>query len=120
MLLVQVAQRVEDLERAATFYARLLGRAPFARFDRSGLVFFDLGGVRLLLERHAPRSLLYLQVADLAGQVRRLTAEGVEIVAPPREVYTDSGGLFGRPGVVESMAFVRDTEGNTVGLVERR
>ena len=50
MGLVQVAQRAQDLDRAAAFYADLLGRPPTARFDPPGLLFFDLDGVRLLLD----------------------------------------------------------------------
>ena len=54
MRLVQVAQRAEDLERATAFYADLLGAEPLASFDPPGLVFFDLVGVRLLLDRGRP------------------------------------------------------------------
>ena len=59
--LVQVAQRAEDLGRASAFYADLLGAEPLATFDPPGLVFFDLGGVRLLLDKGAPSSLVYLR-----------------------------------------------------------
>jgi methylmalonyl-CoA/ethylmalonyl-CoA epimerase len=49
MRLMQVAQRAVDLDRAAAFSGDLLGAALTARFDPPGLLFYDLGGVRLLL-----------------------------------------------------------------------
>lgn len=57
MKLVQIAQRAEDLDRASAFYADLLRTAERARFVPPGLLFFDLDGVRLLLERGAPSAL---------------------------------------------------------------
>ena len=72
MRLVQVAQHADDLERAAGFYTDLLGVAPTARFDPPGLLFFDLDGVRLLLERGAPTALLYLRVDDVRDAVERV------------------------------------------------
>ena len=56
--LIQVAQQAHDLPRAAAFYAKLTGVEPTAVFDPPGLLFFDLDGVRLLLERGAPSSVL--------------------------------------------------------------
>ena len=44
----------EDLARATAFYRELLGVAPSASYDPPGLVFFDLDGTRLLLDRVAP------------------------------------------------------------------
>ena len=58
MKLVQVALRATDLDRAAAFYSDLLGTEPIARFDPPGLVFFDLGGTRLLLDVNVPSSCL--------------------------------------------------------------
>lgn len=54
MRLAQVGQHADDLDRAATFYSLLLGAPPTARFDPPGLLFFDLEGVRLLLDRGLP------------------------------------------------------------------
>src|SRR5213078_3332339 len=48
--LVQVALRATDLDRAAAFYSELLGVEPSGRFEPPGLLFFDLDGVRLLLD----------------------------------------------------------------------
>lgn len=54
MRLIQIAQHADDLDRASDFYTVLLEQRPVARFDPPGLLFFDLHGVRLLLDRNAP------------------------------------------------------------------
>lgn len=117
MRLVQIAQRAVDLERATAFYSQLLGQEPRARFDPPGLVFFDVGGVRLLLERGAPSALLYLEQPALAATVTRLEAEGVRVISAPQLVFTHPDGTLGPAGTEEWMAFIEDSEGNTVALV---
>ncbi len=116
MLLHQVAQRVEDLDRAVAFYSRLLGSGPLAVFDPPGLAFFDLGGTRLLLDRAAPSALVYLRVDDVRGTVETLRGEGVAVDTEPHVIFRDEHGTFGPAGFDEWMAFVRDSEGNLVGL----
>ncbi|WP_426594211.1 VOC family protein [Cellulomonas sp. McL0617] len=120
MELLQVAQRATDLDRAATFYADLLGTAPTARFDPPGLLFFDLAGVRLLLDVNAPSALLYLLVDDLEGTVDRLRSAGVSIESEPHMIFRHADDTLGPAGTDEWHAFVRDSEGNLVGLVSRR
>lgn len=119
MRLVQVAQYVEDLRRAAAFYAELLAVQPTAVFDPPGLVFFDLEGVRLLLEPGAPRALLYLHVPDVRASVNELQARGVEVVDAPQVIYSHTDGRLGPAGTDEWMAFIRDSEGNALGLVSQ-
>jgi methylmalonyl-CoA/ethylmalonyl-CoA epimerase len=116
----QVAQRADDLDRAVAFYRDALGLPLIARFDPPGLAFFDLGNTRLLLERGATAALLYLQVDDIDGAVATLEAAGVEITDPPHPIFRDDEGTFGEAGTEEWMAFFNDSEGNLVGLVERR
>jgi methylmalonyl-CoA/ethylmalonyl-CoA epimerase len=120
MRIVQVAQRADDLARATAFYADLLGVAPTATFDPPGLVFFDLDGVRLLLERGAPGALLYLAVDDVDATVARLRAAGVTVEGEPHVIFGHDDDTLGPAGTDEWMAFVRDPEGNLVGLVEHR
>ena len=120
MKLVQIAQRAEDLDRASAFYADLLGAAPTARFDPPGLVFFDLDGVRLLLDRVAPSALHYLAVDDLEATVERLRAAGVAVEGEPHMIFGHDDDTLGPAGTDEWQAFVRDSEGNLVGLVEQR
>lgn len=120
MRIVQIAQHADDLERASAFYADLLGTAPRAVFDPPGLVFFELDGVRLLLDRGAPSALHYLEVGDLEATVARLRAGGVEIEREPHVIFTHDDDALGPAGHAEWHAFVRDTEANLVGLVELR
>jgi methylmalonyl-CoA/ethylmalonyl-CoA epimerase len=117
MRLIQVAQRVEDLTRAAAFYADLLGTPPTATFDPPGLLFFDLDGVRLLLEQGAASAVIYLGVDDVTQTVGRLRAQGVTIEAEPHVIFRHTDDTLGPAGTDESMAFIRDSEGNLVGLV---
>jgi methylmalonyl-CoA/ethylmalonyl-CoA epimerase len=117
MGLVQVAQRATDLDRASAFYADLLGSAPTARFDPPGLLFFDLDGVRLLLDVNAPSALIYLQVDDVAATIERLRDQGVQIESEPHVIFSHEDDTLGPAGTDEWQAFVRDSEGNLVGLV---
>ena len=50
MILHQVAQHADDLERATAFYTRLIGEPPIATFDPPGLVFFKLGEISIKYE----------------------------------------------------------------------
>ena len=116
MRLVQVALHADDLDRAADFYTVLLGAPPVARFDPPGLLFFDLEGVRLMLDRNAPASLLYLHVDNVHDTLERL--EGlVDVEARPHVIFSHDNDTLGPAGHDEWQAFIRDSEGNTVGLV---
>jgi methylmalonyl-CoA/ethylmalonyl-CoA epimerase len=116
----QVAQHVEDLDRAVGFYRDVVGLDLIARFDPPGLAFFDLGGPRLLLEAGAPSAILYLDVADVASATERLRAAGVVIESEPHVIHVDEAGQFGPAGEAEEMSFFRDSEGNLVSLAGRR
>ncbi|MBO0845931.1 MAG: VOC family protein [Nocardioides sp.] len=116
MRLVQVALRATDLDRAAAFWSDLLGTSPTGRFEPPGLLFFDLDGTRLLLDGNAPSSMLYLEVPDLAEAVERLR-DRVEVVTEPHPIFTHDDDMLGPAGTTEWQAFVRDPEGNLVGLV---
>ncbi|MDQ1609094.1 MAG: hypothetical protein QOE16_1826 [Microbacteriaceae bacterium] len=117
MEILQVAQHADDLDRAAAFYEDLLGGPPAARFDAPGLLFFNVGRSRLLLEKAAASALIYLQVADVRTRAEELRARGVEIVGEPHVIFSHTDDTLGPAGTDEWMAFIRDSEGNTVGLV---
>ena len=119
MRIAQVAQRAEDLDRAVDFYTTHLGGRLIARFDPPGLAFFDCGDVRLLLDRAAPSALLSLGVDDVREETESLRAAGVVIDTEPHAIFTDEDGTFGTAGEQEWMAFLRDSEGNLVGLRSR-
>jgi methylmalonyl-CoA/ethylmalonyl-CoA epimerase len=118
--LVQLAQHAADLDRAAAFYERLLESPPIGRFDAAGLLFFDLDGVRLLLGPEAPSTTLYLAVPDLEGTVARLRAAGVRVEREPHLRFEHVDDSLGPAGSAEWHAFVRDEDGNLIGLVEQR
>ena len=119
MELIQIAQRATDLDRAAAWYSALLGEPEAARFDPPGLLFFRLGPVRLLLDRNAPSSLLYLGVDDLPGVVERLRAAGTVVESEPHVIFSHPDDTLGPAGTDEWQAFVRDSEGNLVGLISQ-
>ena len=115
----QVAQRAKDLDRAVEFYTTVLGGELIARFEPPGLAFIRLGSARLLLEQAAPSALIYLRVDDVRVAAESLRAAGVTIDTEPHLIHADADGTFGEPGWEEWMAFVRDSEGNLVGLASR-
>jgi predicted enzyme related to lactoylglutathione lyase len=115
--LVQIAQHADDLDRATAFYTTLLGAGPAATYDPPGLVFFDLGGVRLMLSTGSTPATIYLRVDDIEATVARLR-EHVE--AEPHVIFTHDDATLGPARTDEWQAFVRDSEGNLVGLVEHR
>jgi methylmalonyl-CoA/ethylmalonyl-CoA epimerase len=116
----QVAQHVDDLDRATAFYRDVLGLPFLGRFDPPGLAFFDLGATRLLLEAGAPSAILYLAVDDVPAATEELRRRGVTIESEPHVIHVDDDGTFGPAGEVEEMGFFRDSEGNLVGLAGRR
>ena len=75
----QVAQRIENLDRAVAFYNELLGLEPIAVFNPPGFAFYNLDGVRLFLDINAPASLIYLHVDDVSTKVEELRAAGVDL-----------------------------------------
>lgn len=119
MELHQVAQHADDLDRAVAFYTGVLGCEVIGRFDPPGLAFLRLGPVRLLLEGNAPSALIYLRVDDVRVTADELGAAGVVIESGPHLIHTDADGAFGPAGWQEWMAFIRDSEGNLVGLASR-
>ena len=116
----QVAQHVDDLDRAIVFYRDVLGLPLLATFDPPGLAFFDLGGgARLLLERGSTPALLYLGVDDIVSERDRLRTAGVAFVDEPHVIHVHDGS-FAPAGTEEWMSFFHDSEGNLLALSERR
>jgi methylmalonyl-CoA/ethylmalonyl-CoA epimerase len=120
MRLVQVAVGVQDLDRAVAFYQDVVGLEHKATYDPPGLAFFDLAGIRLLLDRGAPGSLVYLGVDDLPATIARLRERGVTVETEAHVIFTHEDDTLGPSGTAEWMAFVRDSEQNLLGLVEQR
>lgn len=111
--LMQISMRAGDIDRAIEFYRDGLG-ATFL-FQAGNLAFFDLDGVRLMLDRpedpefdHAG-SVLYFRVADVQEAYTALRERGVAFRAEPHLVHRDDRHELW-------MAFFNDTEGNTLAI----
>ena len=121
----QVAQPSSDLERSVAFYRDVLGAKHIATFDPPGLAFFDIGGVRLMLDAipgaiEHEGSPLYFRVDDLDAAVAALREAGVDIEQEPTPIHRDEAGDFGPAGSEEWMAFFRDPDGNILAFAETR
>jgi methylmalonyl-CoA/ethylmalonyl-CoA epimerase len=119
----QVMLPVSDLERSVAFYRDVLGARLIARFEPPGLAFFQLGGVRLLLEHASSEArsggCLYFDVPDIHSACAVLEERGVALDSPAHLIHRDDAGVFGPPGTEEWMAFFRDPDGNTLALACR-
>jgi len=114
--ILQVAQRVDDLDRAIAFYAELLGEQPAAVFAESKLAFFNAGLTRIMLTHEAPSTVLYLRVDDARERVEAMRADGVRVIAEPHVIHSHTTDAIGPNDTDEVMAFVEDSEGNPVAL----
>ena len=56
----------------------------------------------------------------MAAAIERLRAAGVTVETEPHVIFTHTDDTLGPAGSDEWQAFVRDSEGNLVGLVEHR
>ena len=109
----QIAVLVQDVERATAFYRDVLG-LRFLFSAPPGPAFFDCGGVRLMLSRpegeSGGTSVLYYLVPDIRAAHDVLATRGVTFVDEPH--------LIARmPDHDLWMVFLRDSEGNTLGLM---
>lgn len=110
----QIAINAHDLKRARDFYRDKLGLKLLYEFP--GLAFFDCGGVRLMLtepekpEFDHPASIIYYRVTDIQQASRTLTERGVALEHEPSVIAR-------MPDHELWMFFVRDSEGNLVGLM---
>ena len=120
MDIFQVAQHVDDLPRARAFYERLLGAPPSGVFDSPGMVFFQAGPVRQLLENGSTSALIYLRLDDMHATIESLRAADVDIVTEPYVIFRHSDDSLGPAGTDEWLSFVRDSEGNLLGLLSHK
>lgn len=112
----QIAVAVQDVDRAADFYERVLGLPLLFKFP--GLAFFDCGGVRLMLSKaERPEfdrtSIIYYRVPDVPAAATELESRGVVFEGQPHVVHRDERHELW-------MAFFRDSEGNYLGLMREQ
>jgi predicted enzyme related to lactoylglutathione lyase len=114
--LMQVAVVVQDLDRAVRFYRDTLG-LTFLFQAPPGLAFFDLKGVRLMLDKPSeplPKgvgtSILYYGVDDIQAAHAALVGRGVQFEEAPHVIANlGDRDLW--------MGAFRDSEGNVLGLM---
>jgi predicted enzyme related to lactoylglutathione lyase len=114
----QIAITVSDVERALEFYRDVLGLLFLFR-PGPDLAFLDAGGIRLMLSTPqgagevGKNSILYFSVTDITAVHASLLERGatnerapaLTAKMPDHELWT---------------GFVRDPDGNLVGLMEER
>jgi methylmalonyl-CoA/ethylmalonyl-CoA epimerase len=111
----QIAINIQDLDRAVAFYRDMLGMKLLFQVPPK-MAFFDCNGVRLMLdipedaEFSHPASILYYKVDDLHAAWATLRDRGADLRHEPNLVAR-------MPDHELWMAFFRDTEGNTLGLM---
>jgi methylmalonyl-CoA/ethylmalonyl-CoA epimerase len=109
----QIALTVRDLGRAKDFYQNTLGMRFL--FDAGTMAFFQCGAVRLMigLSEEAVSvggTILYFKVSDIQKVHATLIEEGVVFLQPPHLVAR-------MPDHELWIAFLKDPEGNTLGLM---
>jgi len=113
----QIAVLVQDLDRATTHYRDTLGFPLLFQFP--GLAFFRCGDVRFMLSRAEkpefdhPGSVLYFKVGDIDAVHQTLTSRGVAFVDAPHLIHR-------APNYELWMAFFKDSEGNTLALMQEK
>jgi len=115
----QIAVCARDLDEATIFYRDTLGATFLAKFDPPGLVFFDIGGTRILLEKTGPKASVYFRVDDIHAAHRELVEKGVTFIAEPHMIFRDDNGTFGAAGEEEWMAFFSDPSDNILAIASR-
>jgi predicted enzyme related to lactoylglutathione lyase len=111
----QIALVVSDVAQATTFYRDVLG-LKFLFSAGPNLAFFAAGSVRLMLtkpegkDEAGKNSILYFKVTDLASTHAAILARGAKNEREPALVAK-------MPDHELWMAFVRDPDGNRIGLM---
>lgn len=110
----QIAVPVSDIDRAIRFYRDTLGMR-FLFQAPPGLGFFDLSGVRLMLDGPAKAqagnsSVIYYKVDDLPAAYETLTKRGVAFVGEPHLIAK-------LPDHDLWMAFFRDPDENLLAMM---
>lgn len=112
--MAQIAVPVTDIERTIPFYRDTLGMRFLFQVP-PGLAFFELNGVRLMLDGPAKAqagnsSVIYYRVSDLQAAFTTLSKRGVQFEAKPHLIAK-------MPDHELWMAFFRDPDKNLLALM---
>ncbi len=114
----QIAITVSDVDRALKFYREVLG-LQFLFSAGPNLAFLSAGSIRIMLtrpegEESAPgNSVLYFKTDQLEEAYQVVLSRGAVAEKGPHKIAD-------MPDHELWMAFVRDPDGNLVGLMEER
>lgn len=114
----QIAITVAELERALPFYRDVLG-LKFLFSAGPNLAFLSDGSVRFMLStpqgagQAGANSPLYFRVPEIESSYAAITGRGATPERPPQMAAR-------MPDHQLWIAFVRDPEGNLIGLMEER
>ena len=113
--ILQIAIPVEDITRATAFYRDLL-ELKFL-MQAPNMAFFDCGGVRLYLSGGSKPvdggSLIYFRTLDIQRQFAALKERGVAIHREPHIIAK-------MPDHELWLMWIKDSEGNLLGIMEER
>ncbi len=111
----QVALTVTDVDAARTFYRDRLGLRLM--FEANNMLFFDVGGTRLMIARDAarqrparPGGILYFHVEDFSAAHDRLQATHATLIGTVETVQTT------RSGSLRLQQF-EDADGNMLAIM---
>ena len=111
----QIQLRVQDVDRAATFYQDVLGLKLLFKAPPN-LAFLDCGGVRLMMARPEksefdhPSSIFYFTVSDIQPAHSTMKAKGVQFEGEPHMIAKMADHDLW-------MVFFHDGEGNLMALM---
>ncbi len=114
----QIAIAISDLEKSVYFYQKILKLEML--FDvQPNMAFFDCGGVRLMLttlqgpEVDHNTSVIYYRITDIETIFEELKSLQVDVERAPGKAATmEDHELW--------IGFIRDPDGNLIGLMEEK
>lgn len=111
----QVALTVTDVDSARTFYRERLGLRLM--FEANNMLFFDVGGTRLMIARDEarqrparPSGILYFHVEDFDAALVRLQGTRATLVGPVETVQKNASGSL-------RLQQFEDADGNMLAIM---
>lgn len=111
----QVALTVKDINAARTFYRDRLGLRLM--FEANNMLFFDVGGTRLMIARDEarerparPHGILYFHVEDFNAALVRLQGTRANLIGAVETVQTTSSGSL-------RLQQFEDADGNMLAIM---